>query len=191
VAPITPVSFAIAGQLARAFLHVFFQPSCALDAFWADHAPRAKKLRRVQFARFPCGKEPTAPLRTHTSIGKRFAGSCNRTLKAAHEADLGAIIHPSPIGILDAHAGTQARGSVLEQTARKSERHCNAIFFVLGLGAIAGLRRSSARGNLGSRGADAPSGVRATLEGLPCVHAEEPNYEPAKDRAEFTRPLGF
>jgi hypothetical protein len=65
---------------------------------------RGRGLRGVQFPPLPFGEERATPLRTHVSIGERFAGSCNRTIKAAHEADLGAVIHSRPKGVVDEHA---------------------------------------------------------------------------------------
>jgi hypothetical protein len=154
-------------------------------------ARRSAGRRGVQFPPLPFGKKRAVPLRAHVSIGERLAGACNRALKAAHEANLDAVIHPGPIGVVDEHAKALPLGKVLEHAAPEGERHCDAILFVLGVCAIAGIhgQRSCARGGLRSRGAGASGGLRVMLKRLPGIDAQGAKQEPEERSAEIAGPL--
>ena len=133
----------------------------------------AGKLRGVKFPSLPFGKERATSLRAHVGISERFAWTRNRTIKAAHEADLCPVIHPGPIVVVDEYAEPLLLGKVLEDAASEGERHCHTVLVVLGGSAIAGL---------GSRGAS--RWLRLMFEGRPRIDAKRAKQEPEKDSSE-------
>ena len=116
-------------------------------------------------------------MRAHVGIRERFAWTRNRTVKAAHEADLCPVIHPVPIGVVDEYAEALLLRKVLEDAAPEGECHCHTILVVLGGSAITGL---------GSR---ASGWLRLMFEGRPGIDAEGAEQEPEKDSAEIAGPL--
>ena len=117
-------------------------------------------------------------MRAHVGITERFAWTRNRTVKAAHEADLCSVIHPSPIGVVDEDAEALLLGKILEDAAPEGECHCHTIFVVSGGSAITGLGSRGARGWL-----------RLMFEGRPGIDAEGAKQEPEKDSADSAVPL--